>query len=168
VQSQISQNVAVRIDLAFKAFFRRVKAGETPAYSHFRGHNRHDGFTIPHMPVGRELDAEAKRLRVMNVGLVKIVVHRPLEGTPKTATISWSSTDKGMPVSPVSVPSPLPKADAVVDSDVGLKTFAMLSTGAGIANPRFFCAEEKALSNARLRGSKDEKGRRTMWQLARW
>ena len=29
VHSQVLQNVAVRIDLAFKAFFRRVKAGET-------------------------------------------------------------------------------------------------------------------------------------------
>ena len=30
VHSQVLQNVAVRIDLAFKAFFRRVKAGEVP------------------------------------------------------------------------------------------------------------------------------------------
>src|SRR6266852_8382861 len=29
VQSQVLQNVAVRIDLAFKAFFRRCAAGET-------------------------------------------------------------------------------------------------------------------------------------------
>src|SRR5579863_9426466 len=32
VHSQVLQNVAVRIDLAFQAFFRRVKAGETPGY----------------------------------------------------------------------------------------------------------------------------------------
>ena len=32
VQSQVLQNVAVRIDLAFQPFFRRVKAGETPGY----------------------------------------------------------------------------------------------------------------------------------------
>jgi putative transposase len=37
VQSQVLQNVAVRIDLAFQAFFRRVKAGETPGYPRFRG-----------------------------------------------------------------------------------------------------------------------------------
>ena len=33
VQSQVLQNVAVRIDLAFQAFFRRVKAGETAGLS---------------------------------------------------------------------------------------------------------------------------------------
>jgi putative transposase len=32
VHSQVLQNVAVRIDLAFQAFFRRVKAGEKPGY----------------------------------------------------------------------------------------------------------------------------------------
>ena len=32
VHSQVLQNVAVRIDLAFKAFFRRCKAGEPPGY----------------------------------------------------------------------------------------------------------------------------------------
>ncbi len=30
VYSQVLQNVAVRVDLAFKAFFRRCKAGEKP------------------------------------------------------------------------------------------------------------------------------------------
>ena len=36
VNAQALQNVAVRIDLAFKAFFRRMKAGETPGYPRFR------------------------------------------------------------------------------------------------------------------------------------
>ncbi|MEW6082927.1 MAG: transposase, partial [Bacillota bacterium] len=37
VHSQVLQNVAVRIDLAFKAFFRRIKTGEKPGYPRFRG-----------------------------------------------------------------------------------------------------------------------------------
>lgn len=94
VQSQVLQNVAVRIDLAFKAFFRRCKAGETPGFPRFRGHGRYDSLTFPQVPVGCRLEPEAKRLRVMNVGLVKIVLHRPLEGSPKTATIQRSSTGK--------------------------------------------------------------------------
>ena len=36
VHSQVLQNVAVRLDLAFQAFFRRVKAGEQPGYPRFR------------------------------------------------------------------------------------------------------------------------------------
>src|SRR5262245_42359392 len=36
VQSQVLQNVAVRIDLAFQAFFRRVRTDEAPGYPRFR------------------------------------------------------------------------------------------------------------------------------------
>ena len=47
VHSQVLQNVAVRIDLAFKAFFRRCKAGENPGYPRFKGYGRYDSFTFP-------------------------------------------------------------------------------------------------------------------------
>jgi putative transposase len=45
-----------------------------------------------------------------------------------------------------------------VGIDVGLKTFAMLSTEQAIANPRFFRQEEKALAKAQRRLSQREKG----------
>ena len=45
VYSQVLQDVQERVDLAFKAFFRRVKAGEKPGYPRFRGKGRYDSFT---------------------------------------------------------------------------------------------------------------------------
>ena len=159
-QSQVLQNVAVRIDLAFKAFFRRCAAGETPGYPRFRGKGRYDSITFPQVPVGCRLDVEAKRLRIMNVGQVKVVLHRPLEGTPKTSTIRRSSTGKWY-VSfscECAEPAPLPQTGRQVGIDVGLKTFATLSTEQEIANPRFFRQEEHALAKAQRRLSKAEKG----------
>src|SRR5215468_1225579 len=94
VHSQVLQYVAVRLDLAFQAFFRRVKLGEKPGYPRFRGTGRYDSITFPQVPVGCRLDAEEKRIRIANVGQVKILLHRPAEGVPKTATISRSSTGK--------------------------------------------------------------------------
>jgi putative transposase len=160
VQSQVLQNVAVRIDLAFKAFFRRCAAGEKPGYPRFRGAGRYDSLTFPQVPVGCKLDAGTLRLHVMNVGRVKLVYHRPLEGTPKTATISRSSTGKWYVCfsCECAEPSPLPEAGQQVGIDVGLKTFAMLSTEQAIANPRFFREEEKSLAKAQRRLSKEEKG----------
>ena len=160
VQSQVLQNVAVRIDLAFKAFFRRLKAGETPGYPRFRGHGRYDSFTFPQVPVGCHLDAQAKRLRVMNVGLVKIVLHRPVEGTPKTATIQRSSTGKWYVALSCegAEPVPLLPAGQEVGIDVGLKTFAMPTQGDPIENPRFFRRDERALAGAQRRLSRVEKG----------
>jgi putative transposase len=55
-------------------------------------------------------------------------------------------------------PSPLPATGQQVGIDVGLKTFAVLSTGTAIATPRFFRQEEKALATAQRRLSKEEKG----------
>ncbi len=160
VHSQVLQNVAVRIDLAFQAFFRRVKAGETPGYPRFRGQGRYDSITFPQVPVGCKLDAETKRLRIANAGQVKVILHRPIEGTPKTATISRSSTGKWYVCfsCECAEPAPLPATDLQVGIDVGLKTFATLSTGAEIANPRFFRHEEQALAKVQRRLSKEEKG----------
>jgi putative transposase len=40
------QNVAVRVDLAFKAFFRRCNEhAEEPGYPRFKGRGRYDSFT---------------------------------------------------------------------------------------------------------------------------
>ena len=160
VHSQVLQHVAVRIDLAFQAFFRRVKSGETPGYPRFRGKNRYDSFTFPQVPVGCKLDSDAKRLRIANVGLVKVLLHRPLEGTPKTATISRSSTGKWYVCfsCECAEPSSLPETGQQVGIDVGLKTFAMLSTGQEIANPRFFCQEEQTLAKVQRRLAKEEMG----------
>jgi putative transposase len=160
VHSQVLQNVAVRLDLAFQAFFRRVKAGETPGYPRFRGKNRYDSITFPQVPVGCKLDSDTKRLRIANVGQVKVILHRPIEGTPKTASISRSSTDKWYVcfACECAEPAPLPMTGVHVGIDVGLKTFATLSTSAEIANPRFFRHEEQALAKVQRRLSKEEQG----------
>src|SRR5437588_7275294 len=48
VHSQVLQNVAVRVDLAFKAFFRRMREGaKEPGYPRFKGRDRYDSFTFP-------------------------------------------------------------------------------------------------------------------------
>jgi putative transposase len=160
VHSQVLQNVVVRIDLAFQAFFRRVKAGETLGYPRFRGQGRYDSLTFPQVPVGCRLDSDAKRLRIAHVGLVKVILHRPVEGTPKTATLNRSSTGKWYVrfSCECTQPAPLPETDLQVGIDVGLKTFATLSTGAEIANPRFFRQEEQTLAKVQRRLAKEEKG----------
>jgi putative transposase len=160
VQSQVLQNVAVRIDLAFQAFFRRVKAGETPGYPRFRGKGRYDSITFPQVPVGCRLEADSKRVRIANVGPVKVILHRPLDGTPKTATISHSSTGKWYVCfsCECAEPAPLPEIGQQGGVDVGLRTFATLSTGAEIPNPRFFRQEERALAKVQRRLSIEDKG----------
>src|SRR6266496_3789820 len=77
VHSQVLQNVAVRIDLAFKAFFRRVKQGENPGFPRFRGRDRYDSFTFPQSGFSFTHD---DRVTLSKIGSVKMVYNRPLKG----------------------------------------------------------------------------------------
>lgn len=157
VHSQVLQNVAVRIDLAMKAFFRRCKTGEHPGYPRFRGKGRYNSLTFPQVPSGCSL--KDGKLFVSKVGKIKIVLHRNLKGTPKTCTISKSSTGKWYACFSCEVePERLPENPDAAGIDVGLKTFATLSDGQEIANPRFFRKEEKALAQVQRKHSRLAKG----------
>jgi len=156
VHSQILQNVAVRIDLAFQAFFRRCKAGEKPGYPRFRGKNRYDSFTFPQSGFRITPDDQ---VCLSKIGTIKMVYHRPVRGTVKTLTIHKSSTGKWYASFSCEMePERLPEKTDAVGIDVGLKTFATLSDGQEIENPRFFRAEEKALAKVQRKHSKLAKG----------
>ena len=71
VHSQVLQDVVLRLKNAFDAYFRRVKAGETPGYPRFRGRGRYDSLTFPQVPVGCALDTTEGRLAVSKVGRIK-------------------------------------------------------------------------------------------------
>jgi putative transposase len=94
VHAQVVQTVAVRSELAFKAFLRRTKTGAAPGYPRFRGTGRYVSITSPQAPVGCKVEMDAKHLRLYGVGQVTSSLHRPLEGAPTTATSSRSRTGK--------------------------------------------------------------------------
>src|SRR6266566_4283541 len=156
VHSQVLQNVAVRLDLAFKAFFRRCTAGEHPGFPRFRGRDRYDSFTFPQS--GFSI-THYDRVTLSKIGSVKMVYHRPLKGKVKTCTIRRSSTGKWyVSFSCECEPQRLPETPTQVGIDVGLATFATLSDGTEIENPRFFRKEEKALAKVQRKHSKLAKG----------
>lgn len=138
VHSQVLQNVTERVELAFRAFFRRVKAGEAAVGSpRFKGRGRYDSITYPQYGNGVRLDGD--RLLLSKVGAVHVVLHRPLEGTPKTVTLTRSRTGKWYACFSCAMETqPLPSTDLAVGVDVGLASFATLSTGDEIENPRFY------------------------------
>ena len=156
VHSQVLQNVAARLDLAFQAFFCRCKAGEKPGYPRFRGKNRYDSFTFPQS--GFRLTHD-NRVCLSKIGAIKVVYHRPIKGTIKTLTIHKSSTGKWYASFSCEIePESLPENPNAVGIDVGLTTFAALSDGQEIRNPRFFRKEEKALARVQRKHSTLGKG----------
>jgi len=119
VHSQVLQNVQVRVDLAFQAFFRRAKASQAEVgYPRFKGSHRYDSITYPRYGNGVRLEGE--RLIVSKIGAVHIVLHRPLEGTPKTVTLCRAGTGKWYVSFSCEVePKRLPPSAEIVGVDVG-------------------------------------------------
>jgi putative transposase len=158
VHSQVLQNVQVRVDLAFKSFFRRVKAGEQDVgYPRFKGFGRYDSITYPQYGNGARLDGST--LILSKIGSLRVILHRPIEGQIKMVTIRRSPTGKWFACLSTEIESqPLPPFDSAVGVDVGLESFATLSNGEKIANPRFFRQDEHELAKAQRKLSKVAKG----------
>ncbi|MCG8352669.1 MAG: transposase, partial [Chloroflexales bacterium] len=172
VHSHVLQNVTERVELAFKAFFRRVKKGaEQVGFPRFKGKGRYDSITYPQHGNGVRLDGN--RLILSKVGAVHVVLHRPLNGTPKTVTLTRSRTGKWYACFSCEVaPVPVPPTDAMAGVDVGLASFATLSNGEEIANPRFYRRAEadlkrvQKLKDAAKNGQRRDESRRRKKALA--
>ena len=145
VHANVLQNVSKRVDLAFQAFFRRVKLGEEPGYPRLKGKGQYDSVLYQ----GSGFGLVKGHLRLSKIGDLAIHLHRPVEGTLKTCAVRRTKTGKWFACfSRVVEPQTLEHSDAEVGIDVGLKVFAALSNGEFIANPRFFRRDEKALAKA--------------------
>src|SRR5713226_2518205 len=157
VHSQVLQNVAVRVDLAMQAFFRRcTEHAEKPGFPRFKGYGRYNSFTFPQS--GFRITPDS-RIVLSKIGALKMVYHRQIKGKIKTCTLQRSSTGKWYVCFSVECESErLPDVPTQIGIDVGLKTFATLSDGEEIANPRFFRQEEKALAHVQRQHSKLAQG----------
>src|SRR5712692_9231538 len=145
------QEVLRRVNKSFGAFFARVKAGEKQVgYPRFRSRFRYDSLTWPSWGDGCALRPTG-RLYLQGVGDLKLKWHRPLpaDATIKTVTARREAGRWFVCFSvEMGAPEPMPVCDLAVGVDVGLTTFAVLSDGREIANPRHFRAAERRLRSA--------------------
>ena len=159
IHSQVLQNIPKRLDEAFQGFFRRAKSGEKAGFPRFHGHHRYDSITFPQVQTGGCRITEDGFLAVSKIGNVRIVLHRPLEGISKTATIKRTQTGKWfVTFSCEWEPTALPSNNSKIGIDMGVRTFAALSDGSKIENPNFFKQEQKALAKAQRKLAKQAKG----------
>jgi putative transposase len=155
VHSQVLQNVVDRLDKAFSSFFRRSKQGDKPGFPRFRGAHRYNSLCYPQS--GFEI--EGRELKLSKVGRLRILYHRPIEGTIKTCTLKKNASGSWDVAFSCEVETkPMPLVESSVGIDVGLRTFATLSDGIEIENPRFFKQAEKALAKAQRQCVKHAKG----------
>jgi putative transposase len=149
VNTQVLQDVILRVERTYQAFFRRVKNGETPGYPRFQGRGRYNSFTYPQYGMHSEVVLDGGMLSLSKIGRIRLRVHRPLAGTPKTVTISRETDGWYACISCAQVPTePLPLTGRETGIDVGLKVFLVTADGKYVENPRHQRKAEKGLKKA--------------------
>jgi putative transposase len=157
VSAQVLQDVILRVERTYQALFRRVQQGETPGYPRFQGQGRYNSFTYPQYGRGAMLDGRV--LSLSKIGRIPIRLHRPVEGTPKTVTISKEADGWYACISCAEVPTkPLPLTGRQTGIDVGLKVFFVTADGEIVENPRQYRRAEKQLAKAQRRVARRKKG----------
>lgn len=156
VNSQSLQGMTRNLESAFTRFFREKKG--FPNYKSKK--NPVQSFPVPqHYSV----DFENNTVKLPKIGVVKAKLHRVFEGKLKTATISKSRTGKYYISILVDNGKELPAKETfseitTIGVDVGIKDFAVLSTGEKIENPRYLKSSLKRLKVLQKRVSRKQKG----------
>lgn len=150
------------MDKAFAAFFRRVKAGQTPGYPRFKPVQRFDTVTFVEGDGAKWL---GPRVRLQGVGSVKVKLHRPVRGTVKQASVTREGRHWFVNVICVDVPVQVrPLTGAVIGLERGVTHLLADSDGGFVANPRHvrsaadrLAAAQQALSRCKRRSNRRRK-----------
>jgi putative transposase len=157
IHSHVLQDVLARLDKTYQAFFRRVRAGEKAGFPRYQGRDRYHSFT--YKEVGNGATVDNGFLVLSKIGRIAVRWSRPLEGTPKTVTISREVDGWYACFSCADVPvQPLPATGQETGIDLGIEAFATLSDGTRIFSPGWYRKAERALKTAQRRVSRRKKG----------
>jgi putative transposase len=158
VHAHLLQNVAHRVDLAFRAFSRRAKAGETPGYPRRKGMGQYDSFCFKQW--GNGVQFKSGNLWLSRIGEIKCQVHRPMIGSAKTCCLHRVNGKWFACITCEVERECVPPSEESIGIDVGIKAFAALSDGTFIENPKFFRTEEAALAKSQRKFVKQKRGSR--------
>jgi putative transposase len=166
-----------RLDKAFAAFFRRVKAGQTPGYPRFRGVGWFDTVEFPKDGDGARWDSvphePVTRVRFQGVGHIRVHQRRPVTGTVKTVSVKREGTRWYVILSCDDIPAqPRSATGKTAGIDVGVAHFLTTSHGTHIPNPRLgrnaterLIQAQQALSRCQRRSGRRKKAVRNIAAL---
>jgi putative transposase len=148
--------VLKQLDLAFQAFFRRLRDGERPGYPRFKPKRRFNTLTWRTSQGGAAVVND--RLRIQGVGHIKVKWHRDLPGEPKQTRITRRSGRWYVNFMVEVQPVPLPPTGEQIGVDLGVRHFATLSDGSHIAGPRPGRVAAPALRRAQRKVARRQRG----------
>ncbi len=154
--AQSLQQSIVNMEKAFTKFFRDKKG-----FPKFKC--KHKSKQVVGFPQNTKIDFEHNKVSIGKIGWIKARLSRSFEGTIKTSTIEKTASGKYFISITVELPDvkvkqkPITKETAV-GIDSGIKTFAVLSDGNEIENPKHLKSSLKRLKVLQKRVSKKVKG----------
>lgn len=160
IHSHVLQDVLARLDKTYQAFFRRLsrdKGGKKAGFPRFKGRTRYHSFTYKEYGNGARLDNGY----VVLAKLGRIGVHwsRPIEGTPKTVTLSKEADGWYVAISCADAPvQPLAPTGQETGIDLGLESFATLANGERILPLTYYRKAERYLAKCQRRVARRKKG----------
>lgn len=166
--AQSLQQSIVNMEKAFTRFFR-----EKHGFPKFK--RKHDKRQTVGFPQNTKINFEANRVFVQKLGWIPTRISRTFEGTIKTAVIKKTATGKFFVSIAVETEDKKVKQKAIrkataVGIDTGIKTFAVLSDGTEIENPKHLKQALGRLKVLQRRASRKVKGsanrRKAVLQLA--
>lgn len=156
IHSHVLQVVVTDLDNAFRAFFRRVKAGQTPGFPRFKSRNRFASFGFKEY--GNGFKTDGRRLKLSGIGRVAIRWHRALEGAVKTVRITRRA-GKWYACFACEVEAvPLPATGRDVGVDVGIANLITTSEGEKVGHPGWYRAAQRKLCVLQRRVARRTKG----------
>jgi putative transposase len=118
---------------------------------------RFHSYTFPKYGNGCKL-RENKRLYIQGVGDLKVKLHREVTGRIKTVTLKKSCGKWDVFFSiEAETPAPLPQTGNATGIDVGVTSFAVLSDGTTIKNPRYYQSAHVRLRRVQRKVSRRKK-----------
>ncbi len=158
--AQSLQSELAHLESAFKRFYKK-KAG----FPKFKSKHGKQSLSVPQQ---FKLNLETNRLSITKLKDIKIVLSKDISGMNlRSVTITKTCTGKYFAsilyeTGQEAPTAPIPVKRRSLGIDLGLKDFAILSTGTKVSNPKFLERDQKRLrrlSQAFSRKKKDSKNR---------
>lgn len=152
VPRNVCSQLLVELDKGWQRCFKRL--ARAPRWK--RKGRDFLGMTEPHPKVWR---LEGQVLRFPKIGNIRTIVHRPVEGKPKTCTLrregdQWFASL----IYEIEVAAPVPRSEPVVAIDRGLTELIADSDGALVGNPKHLEMALRRLAHAQRVVSRRKKG----------
>ncbi len=155
----VSRGVLVRVDRSFKAFFRRVKAGEKPGYPRFKPHQRYQCLELASVTAGM---VKGNRIKVKGLPAIRIRPNRELPDSSQLKALRIVMHGRILTVDLVyeEESEPLTSVDTAVGIDMGVNERMTFSDGKTVSRRMIDRSRETKLQQAIATKKKGSKRRR--------